>query len=136
MSKFKGCMKKIGDKIMKALCLPDEYAMLGIYSKGEILVTKRPDQIFSQQVCDKFALIRNIEGEGRPVDCYLTAFNPSSVDCDLMDVTDLSTWECIVDNGLADCVKDDEDRNPLWYVLTSRHPIGTEVFDFFVGNIS
>lgn len=106
-----------------------KYKMLGICDEGEIVMTARPEEVFLQNVVHTFALIKNLYGEPRGEGmCGLKYYRTSCADYDFGHITQIETWQAIVENGLADCLKDKED-NALRFVLQSTYPIETEVFD-------
>lgn len=106
-----------------------EFTMLGIYDNGEILTVDKPYGAFLPDAAETFALIRNIHGEPLGEVIHgVNAYNPSDVDYELGRITDLSTWKMILENGFADCLKDQED-NALRFLLKSRYPISSEIFD-------
>lgn len=107
----------------------DKYTMLGIYDEGEIVMTSRPADVFLPKVVNTFALIRKISGGPRGEGmCGLKYYSTACVDFDYGHITEPETWRKIVDNGLADSIKDRED-NALRYVLRSNKPIKREVFN-------
>lgn len=106
-----------------------KYTMLGICDEGEIVMTTNPADVFLDKVVHTFALVKRLYGEprGRGM-CGLKYYNTSCVDYDFGHITQFDTWKAIVDNGLADCIKDRED-NALRFALMSIYPIEKEVFD-------
>lgn len=110
-----------------------KYIILGIYDEGEVLITREPEKVFIQDMVSDFALIKSIKGEGRALDVAgLKAYSIKNVDFDLGNITKLSTWKAIMENGFADCVKDNADMNLLRFALKSKYPIDTDVFDFLL----
>lgn len=133
MRKLKETMGKVKNAFRNVVTLPDmvseTYTQLGIYDEGEICIMPTPDRTFLQNVVDTFALIREIHGApSGTVGMGITTYHVNSVDYDLAPITELSTWQAIVENGFADCLQDKED-NALRYVLKSKHPIDPAVFD-------
>ena len=106
----------------------NEYIRLGIYDDGEVLLPG-PTDVFIDVVHD-YALIRKINGLPiGNISAGIKVYDANSLDYDIGHITKAATWKAIVENGLADCIKDDEEDNPLRFVLKSKYPIETEVFD-------
>lgn len=106
----------------------NEYIRLGIYDNGDVLLPG-PSDAFIDSVYN-YALIRKINGSpigNTPIG--IKVYDPNSLDYDIGHITKAATWKAIVENGLADCIADDEENNPLRFVLKSKYPIETEVFD-------
>lgn len=106
-----------------------KFTMLGIYDEGEILTVDKPYGAFLPDAVETFAFIRKIHGgPAGEVVHGIDAYSTSDVDYELGRITDLSTWQTILDNGFADCLEERED-NALRFLLKSRYPISSEIFD-------
>lgn len=132
MSRLKTALAKAKDAFIKAMSLEDdetgEYTAIGIYEKGDVITTQLPNEVFLPDVVEHFALIRKINGKGVQCNMGLTAYRLKDVDCDIMPIQELETWEAILKNGFAECLEEKED-NALRFVLTSKYEIEPEVFD-------
>lgn len=135
MGRFTKAVIKAKEAFLNAMTLSDEtehekYIQIGVFDNGEVCVMRNMDETFLQDVVYNFALIRKFHsGPSGEMMMGIKVYSPDSVDFDIMPITELSTWQVIVNNGFADCLKSKKD-NALRFVLMSRHQIKQEVFDF------